>query len=406
MHFFKQPLSPFWFVSWTDVSTGKRIKRTTKETTMKGARKAAEEIVRGFAKDGAKGPEGVEDITLADALGRYVSWLKSEGKASSRLADIHRRKTLGIGFADRHSVDGNRSLSSLTPSDMDALVRARIAEGNSPQTAAHEVKTIRAAANYVADLGGSYPVAMVSRSGRSNPWRMPSVKSKTRYLTRDEWEKVYHQLDPNRPTLATYKNGCTHTLVPSPETVKSRMDTRDLYVILTVTGARWSEVARLTWDRVDTTDFRWVRLWGSKTHKERVAPLSAMAQEIMRRRYQSRKTVIVFPSSHGLSFRTDASARPIIAAMDACGLNRPDIVSCHGKATVHTLRHTYASWLLQGGADLAEVQQGLGHTTLDMTRRYAHLSQSRTADRITAVFDSFDAVKPLGQTEKRLSEVS
>ncbi|RUT25407.1 hypothetical protein C0V97_12560 [Asaia sp. W19] len=396
MHFFRQPASPFWFVSFTDSVSGKRVKRSTKETAMRAARKAATEIIQKFAEDARPASEKVQGVTIEAALRRYLSWLETERKASSRHAGIHVRKTLGEGFEGRFSLDGRRLLVSLTPADMDEMVRARIAEGNSPQTAAHEVKTLRAAANYVADLGGEFPPAMVSRSGRANPWRLPQVKAKTRYLTREEWQSVYDHLDPFRSTSAVYKNGAQHDLHPSPATVQSRLDIRDLFVILTVTGGRWSEVARLTWDRVDTVEFRHVRFWGSKSNRERVAPLPASASDILRRRYEARETVMVFPGGGGKRFRTDASGRPIIAAMDACGLNREDIVACHGRATVHSLRHTYASWLLQNGADLAEVQEGLGHTTLDMTRRYAHLSQSRTAQRITAVFDALADVKPLG----------
>jgi site-specific recombinase XerD len=45
-----------------------------------------------------------------------------------------------------------------------------------------------------------------------------------------------------------------------------------------------------------------------------------------------------------------------------------EVVAAHGKATIHSLRHTFASWLLQNGADLAEVQDTLGHTSMNMTR--------------------------------------
>ena len=43
-------------------------------------------------------------------------------------------------------------------------------------------------------------------------------------------------------------------------------------------------------------------------------------------------------------------------------------------ATFHTLRHTFASWAIQRGVPIAEVQQYLGHSSDHMTRRYAHLA--------------------------------
>lgn len=393
MHFFKQAGSPFWFVSFTDNVTGKRIKRSTKSETMRAARVAAAQIIS--RHEGAGGEEIGQGhgITIKDTLERYVSWLKMERKTSHRQSEQLARKTLGVGHGHRFSLDGARPLATLTPSDLDRLVRARRDEGNSAQTAAHEVKNLRAAANYVADLGATYPAAMVARGGRANPWRMPTLKSKTRYLTKEEWQAVYDRLNPEAPIKATYRNGVTHTLATSDMTARARRDIRDLFVILTMTGGRWAEVAKLTWDRVDTGSFAFVRLWGGKTNRERIAPLPEMAREIMRVRFAARRSIGVFPSSDGKGFRGQASARTIVQAMDASGLNRPDIVEMHGRATVHSLRHTYASWLLQGGADLSEVQEGLGHTTLDMTRRYAHLSQSRTAKRIVSVFDSMETTE-------------
>jgi integrase len=63
--------------------------------------------------------------------------------------------------------------------------------------------------------------------------------------------------------------------------------------------------------------------------------------------------------------------------MNRCGFNSdPAVVDKHGEATVHSLRHTFASWLLQDGAGLSEVLDMLGHATHEMTRRYAHLEKA------------------------------
>ena len=66
-------------------------------------------------------------------------------------------------------------------------------------------------------------------------------------------------------------------------------------------------------------------------------------------------------------------AMALMRAVEACDLNRTDLVAKHGRATVHSLGHTFASWLMQGGADLSEVSAALGHTILQMTTRYRRL---------------------------------
>ena len=54
---------------------------------------------------------------------------------------------------------------------------------------------------------------------------------------------------------------------------------------------------------------------------------------------------------------------------------------------IHDLRHTYASWLLQGGASLSEVAQVMGHSSITVTTRYAHLAPSH-AERVRSILDA------------------
>ena len=68
------------------------------------------------------------------------------------------------------------------------------------------------------------------------------------------------------------------------------------------------------------------------------------------------------------------------------------------KASFHTLRHTFASWLIQAGVPIAKVQQYLGHSSGHMTRRYAHLAPSTFKYEIERGFDQRSKIKELRPT--------
>jgi integrase len=148
----------------------------------------------------------------------------------------------------------------------------------------------------------------------------------------------------------------------------------DLYtavVLALSTGARQMEVWGLTWKQVDLTR-RVIHLEEHQTKNgtRRVLPLEAHALDLMTARAKVRRigTDLVFPSHNGkqpLDFR-----QPWESAVKQAGIEN---------FRWHDLRHSTASYLAMNGATLPEIAAVLGHKTLAMVQRYAHLSEAHTS---------------------------
>lgn len=154
-----------------------------------------------------------------------------------------------------------------------------------------------------------------------------------------------------------------------------------LLELLYATGVRVSELCGLDVDDVDL-DRRVVRVLG-KGGKERVVPFGVPAQQAVRTWLASGRPALARPDSPPamlLGFRggrfQPASVRRIVhQALDA--VPGAPVMGPHG------FRHSAATHLLEGGADLRSVQELLGHATLATTQLYTHV----TVERLKAIHD-------------------
>lgn len=153
------------------------------------------------------------------------------------------------------------------------------------------------------------------------------------------------------------------------------------------TGMRRSEILELTWDRVDLErQVVILRPENTKTSTARAVPIAGQALSELRELHRTRRridTQLVFPAQTP----TDRSSRPIDIRTAWCrALARAEIENFR----FHDLRHTAASHLAMSGATLAEIAEVLGHKTLQMVKRYSHLTEAHTAKMIermnTAMF--------------------
>jgi integrase len=150
----------------------------------------------------------------------------------------------------------------------------------------------------------------------------------------------------------------------------SNPDILAVVVLAISTGARRMEIMSLRWKQVDLQRGV-ITLHETKNGEIRALPLTTKAFELMKARSTVRRidTDLVFPSDTNPRKPIDLRV-PFEKAVKEAG-----IVDFR----FHDLRHTCASYLAMNGASLAEIAEVLGHKTLSMVKRYAHLSQAHVA---------------------------
>jgi integrase/recombinase XerD len=154
----------------------------------------------------------------------------------------------------------------------------------------------------------------------------------------------------------------------------SLVRTRTILELLYATGMRASELLKLRTDYVNLEE-GWVRVMG-KGSKERMIPMHSRASGILvrymtiRERHFGDKTTSpeVFVGKTGKPLSRVQLWRDLKDLGRRAGLKRP--------LHPHLLRHTFASHLLQGGADMRSVQEMLGHANLQTTQIYTHVDKS------------------------------
>ncbi|SPM43585.1 Site-specific recombinase XerD, partial [Mycobacterium numidiamassiliense] len=156
-----------------------------------------------------------------------------------------------------------------------------------------------------------------------------------------------------------------------PLALRDRLIVEMLYA----TGIRVSELCGLDIDDVDTR-FRTVRVLG-KGNKQRTAPFGVPAAEALDAWLRDGRPDLVTADS-GLALLLGARGRRL-DVRQARTVVHQTIAAVHGAPDMgpHGLRHSAATHLLEGGADLRVVQELLGHSSLATTQLYTHVAVSR-----------------------------
>ncbi len=170
---------------------------------------------------------------------------------------------------------------------------------------------------------------------------------------------------------------------PDPAQDAARIRSRALLELLYAAGLRVSEATGLDADDLDLAAAT-VRVIG-KGDKERLLPVGEVAVDWLRRYETAVRPALlalhavpahrggpVFLGNRGRRLTRQQAWETVTRAAAAAGLA--------GRATPHTLRHSFATHLLEGGADLRIVQELLGHASISTTQIYTHLTGERVRE--------------------------
>lgn len=291
-------------------------------------------------------PEQQSQIRLIDFVHVYVDIRRGELKS---------HRAVELTLIRMASALPDVPMSKLRKVDIASYVSSRRNAGASNGTINCELLSLSAAINYVC---------------RRWEWTIPNpvpgqyVKWPTgrlRYLDRSEKRQL---LD----AAGQVRRRGSHVL-------------QDFVVMAINTGMRKNEILGLTWDRV-CLEAGNVILRGedTKNARPRVLPLNKEARAAVesRRRFKRKhcsKSRWVFADKSGE--RVKSIYASFVEAREIAGIE---------DFRIHDLRHTFASWLVMEGVSLYVVRDLLGHSSIKMTERYAHLAQSALVQAV-AVLD-------------------
>jgi integrase/recombinase XerD len=158
---------------------------------------------------------------------------------------------------------------------------------------------------------------------------------------------------------------------------------RAMLEVMYATGLRASEVTSLEWANVDL-DLGLVRVFG-KGRKERLVPLGREAGRWVRRYVDEARTRLAKGRTSKVLFLSNRGGA--LSSTGLWGIVRRHAVGAGVERTLtpHVLRHSFASHLLERGADLRALQAMLGHSDISTTQIYTHV----TRERLRQVYDRF-----------------
>ncbi len=335
---YKRHDSPYWWVSIAPPGGGAPVRRSTRTKDRQAAEALEGKWRAQLYRQAYWDEEPVR--TFAEVVAEYL--LASQGRRS--LSDIRARAGR---LYDYYGAD--QAMDQLSGQDVRGYIAHRQEEGVGPATINRELAIL---------------AAMITHAVTHLEWRLPNpVKGRmlreppgiVRWITKAEADN----------------------LVRAAGAAKEGDRLADFITLALHTGGRKNELLKLDWRRVN-----WQHALitlepdDNKVGRRRTIPLNEAAVAALKRRAawaatHCPDTPWVFAKRDGSRY---VNPNPLFARVcKAAGIK---------DLRIHDLRHTCASWMVSEGVPLADVKEVLGHSTITMTEKYAHLAPHRAREAV------------------------
>ena len=278
-------------------------------------------------------------MTNSDWLEQFLVYLRIERGLSSNTLGAYRRD---IALYLEHL--GSTAVTSARPSDVSDFLRFLYSRGLKPRSAARALAAVR----------GLYRFLLLEKAMNQNPTAVVetprAVAKLPHFLSTDDVDRLLATPDLTEPV---------------------GLRDRAMLEVLYATGLRVSELVGLRVDGVNL-EGGFLRCLG-KGSKERVVPLGASACNAVRAYLQSARgsspSETLFLTSRGAPLDRVEFWRILKGYAAKAGIRK--------NISPHVLRHSFATHLLERGADLRAVQMMLGHAEISTTQIYTHVIRER-----------------------------
>lgn len=254
-------------------------------------------------------------------------------------------------------------LRDIKPLDLETFKQKLLGQEMAPKTAHHILCLIRAIYNKLREW------EIYDGPNPANSLKMPKIdNARRRYLTPDESDQLLDYLKPR--SLTWWRMAC----------------------LSLHTGLRLGEILGLAYGDLD--------MEGGCIHVRfgkivsRMAKMNDFIKSVLAEMPPGPPSAYLFPAKDGSKRDEVDISKTFARSVKALKFNE-DIADRRHKVVFHTLRHTFASWLAIDGVPLFTISKLMGHSSLDMTMRYAHLCPDVEREAVARLVNKSRPLNPV-----------